>query len=109
MMDGDLQAVSRIIYLDNAATTYPKPHSVLERMVAIYESMGVSPGRGGYDLSVEADALVSKIRCRLANFFGSDDSDRVIFAGNATDALNLVLQGCLNPGDHVVSTRLEHN
>jgi cysteine desulfurase family protein len=109
MMDGYLQMISRVIYLDNAATTYPKPRSVLERMVATYLQMGVSPGRGGYDLSVEADALVKKIRCKLAHFFGSHDPDRVIFAGNATDALNIVLQGCVKPGDHIVSTRLEHN
>jgi cysteine desulfurase family protein len=58
---------------------------------------------------VEADALVNEIRRKLAHFFGSHDPERVIFAGNATDALNLVLQGCVKPGDHIVSTRLEHN
>ena len=101
--------ISRVIYLDNAATTYPKPRSVLERMIEIYAQIGVSPGRGGYDLSVEADRMVNKVRFKLAKFFGSSDPDRVIFAGNATDALNLVLQGCVKPGDHIVSTRLEHN
>ncbi len=100
---------NRVIYLDNAATTYPKPPSVLERMVATYRQRGVSPGRGGYDMAVEADSLVNEVRRKLARFFGSHDPDRVIFAGNATDALNLVLQGCVKPGDHIVSTRLEHN
>ena len=88
-----------VIYLDNAATTFPKPSSVLEKMVATYIRSGVSPGRGGYDLAVEADALVNSVRKKLARFFGSNDFDRVIFAGNATDALNLVLQGCVQPGD----------
>ena len=98
-----------LIYLDNAATTFPKPASVLNRMVETYLEMGVSPGRGSYDLAVEAEELVNSIRLKLANFFGAPDPDRVVFTSNATDALNLVLQGMLNPGDHVVSTQLEHN
>lgn len=109
MTDRYEQSTRRVIYLDNAATTYPKPRSAMERMVEIYLQRGVSPGRGGYDLAVEADALVSSVRRKLARFFGSNDPDRVLFAGNATDALNLVLQGCTSPGDHIVSTRLEHN
>ncbi|MGO9021004.1 MAG: aminotransferase class V-fold PLP-dependent enzyme [Syntrophobacteraceae bacterium] len=109
MTDEHKQMRSQIIYLDNAATSYPKPPSTMERMVAAYVQMGVSPGRGGYDLAVEADALVNEVRRKLSCFFGSPDADRVIFTCNATDALNLVLQGCVNPGDHIVSTRLEHN
>jgi cysteine desulfurase family protein len=98
-----------LIYLDNAATTFPKPASVLNRMVETYLEMGVSPGRGSYDLAVEAEELVNSIRLKLANFFGAPDPNRVIFTSNATDALNLILQGMLKPGDHVVSTQLEHN
>jgi len=98
-----------LIYLDNAATTFPKPTSVLNRMVETYLEMGVSPGRGSYDLAVEAEELVNSIRLKLANFFGAPDPNRVIFTSNATDALNLILQGMLKPGDHVVSTQLEHN
>jgi cysteine desulfurase/selenocysteine lyase len=99
----------RIIYLDNAATTFPKPRSVLEGMVDTYGRMGVSPGRGSYDLAVEAEDLVQAARRQLGRFFGAPDPDRVIFASNATDALNLAVQGRVQPGDHVVSTRLEHN
>ncbi|MBU2548747.1 MAG: aminotransferase class V-fold PLP-dependent enzyme [Proteobacteria bacterium] len=102
-MPGDL------IYLDNAATTYPKPRPVLDRMIDIYGRQGVSPGRGSYDLAVEAEELAGAARSKLARFFKCPDPDRVIFAGNATDALNLVIQGLIRPGDHVVSTRLEHN
>jgi cysteine desulfurase/selenocysteine lyase len=101
--------INRTIYLDNAATTFPKPRPVLDRMVAAYWRMGVSPGRGGYDLAVEADALVQGVRRKVARFFGSRHPDRIVFAGNATDALNLLLQGCASPGDHIVATRLEHN
>jgi len=95
--------------LDNAATTFPKPREVLERMVDLYAAKGVSPGRGGYDCAQEADELVSGVRKRLCQFFGGDDPERVIFASNATDALNLVIQGSVKPGGHVVSSQLEHN
>jgi selenocysteine lyase/cysteine desulfurase len=97
------------IYLDNAATTFPKPREVLERMVGLYAAKGVSPGRGGYDLALEAEELVTDARRRLCLFFGGDDPDRVIFASNATDALNLVIQGGIKSGCHVVSSHLEHN
>lgn len=98
-----------MIYLDNAATTFPKPREVLERMLEKYLRFGVSPGRGSYDLAMQAGELVEDARKKLARFFGAPDSDRVVFAANATDALNLAFQGLLGPGDHVVSTRLEHN
>ena len=99
----------KLIYLDNAATTFPKPVSVFNRMIETYLQIGVSPGRGSYDMAVEVEERVHSIRQKLANFFGALDPDRVIFTNNATDALNLVLQGMLKPGDHVVSTQLEHN
>ncbi|VBB44219.1 Cysteine desulfurase family protein (fragment) [uncultured Desulfatiglans sp.] len=98
-----------IIYLDNAATTFPKPRAVLEQMLETYSRMGVSPGRGSYDLAVEAEALVQETRRKVAALFSAPDPDHVIFAQNATDALNLALQGIVRPGDHVLSTRLEHN
>ncbi|MGD0623647.1 MAG: aminotransferase class V-fold PLP-dependent enzyme [Thermodesulfobacteriota bacterium] len=101
--------MAEIIYLDNAATTFPKPREVLERMIDLYAAKGVSPGRGGYDLALEAEELVSDARQRLCQFFGGDDPDRVIFSSNATDALNLVIQGVVKPGGHVVSSQLEHN
>jgi cysteine desulfurase family protein len=78
-------------------------------MVETYASMGVSPGRGGYDLAAEAEAFVDRTREKLACFFGAPDPKGVIFANNATDALNLAIQGLLNFGDHVVSSRMEHN
>ena len=99
----------RLVYLDNAATSYPKPRECLERMVATYARLGASPGRGGYDLSVEAEVFVDDVRRGLARFFDAPDYSRVVFAANATDALNLAIQGMVRAGDHVVSTRLEHN
>jgi cysteine desulfurase / selenocysteine lyase len=97
------------IYLDNAATTFPKPASALRKAMETYLRMGVSPGRGGYDLATEAQDIVNKTRQKLVRFFNAPDPDRAIFTGNATDALNLALQGMVKPGDHVISTRLEHN
>lgn len=98
-----------LIYLDNAATTYPKPRQLLERMVGEYAAIGVSPGRGSYDRAVAAQEAIDGVRKRLARFFGAPDPARVIFTANATDGLNLALMGFLNDGDHVVATRLEHN
>ncbi len=95
--------------MDNAATAYPKPSVVMAKMIEAYSQYGVSPGRGGYDLAVEAELMVHETRKKIARFFGSPDSQRVIFSANATDALNLAIQGLVGPGDHVVSTRLEHN
>jgi cysteine desulfurase / selenocysteine lyase len=99
----------RMIYLDNAATTFPKPREMLEAMLETFSRVGVSPGRGSYDLASEAEEVVRDTREKLARFFGAPDPDRVIFASNATDALNLAIQGLIEPGDHVVATRLEHN
>jgi cysteine desulfurase family protein len=99
----------RIVYLDNAATTFPKPPGVLREMVDTYARLGVSPGRGNHDLAAQAGDLVDGVRARVARFFGAPDPDRVIFGSNATDALNTVIAGLVRPGDHVVTTRLDHN
>ncbi|MBN1532017.1 MAG: aminotransferase class V-fold PLP-dependent enzyme [Spirochaetes bacterium] len=104
-----MERQERLIYLDNAATVFPKPDVVLRTMMETYQSLGVSPGRGGYDLAVMASEMVTDVREHLCRFFGGDDPERVIFASNASDALNLVIQGMIEPGCHVVSSRLEHN
>ncbi len=98
-----------LIYLDNAATTFPKPAAMLRTMLESYERLAVSPGRGSYDLSTEAEATVTRVRAKLARFFGAPEPERVVFASNATDALNLGIQGALKKGDHVVASRLDHN
>jgi cysteine desulfurase / selenocysteine lyase len=98
-----------MIYLDNAATSYPKPGHCLRRALERYLELGASPGRGGYDRAVEAEAEVFAVRQRLGRFFGAGDDAHVCFAANATDALNTIIQGLVGPGDHVLSSRLEHN
>lgn len=98
-----------VIYLDNAATTFPKPPSVLEEMCETYARLGVSPGRGSYDLAAQCEQYVHEVRRQISGFFGGDSPDRVAFAYNSTDALNTIILGLIEPGCHVVSSRLEHN
>lgn len=98
-----------MIYLDNAATTFPKAPETLERALALYREAGVSPGRGNHDLAMRASDLVEVARSDVATFFGAPDPSRVVFGANATDALNTAILGLIRPGDHVVTTRLEHN
>ena len=100
---------SPLIYLDNAATTFPKPAQVLDEMYETYSRLGASPGRGSYDLAVQCESYVRELRCRINDFFGGDNPDRVVVAYNSTDALNTIILGLVEPGCHVVSSRLEHN
>ena len=103
------QDLEDIIYLDNAATTFPKPKEVLDKALDFFQRYGVNPGRSGYDLCVLTGEFVQKTREKLARFFGGDDPDRLIFAYNASEALNIIIQGVLTEGDHAVSTVVEHN
>ena len=97
-------------YFDNASTTWPKPETVYAFMDAFFRSHGVNPGRSGYQLAIEAEQMIGETRRLLAAFFGfGGDANRVVFTQNATDSLNIALFGLLGPGDHVVSTRMEHN
>jgi cysteine desulfurase family protein len=96
-------------YLDNAATTFPKPESVLQHAVMFCASACVNPGRSTFDLAVEAETMLSEARKKLCKLFGGTDPNRLTFGYNATDALNLVIFGMLKRGGHVVTTRLEHN
>ncbi|MFH1686430.1 MAG: aminotransferase class V-fold PLP-dependent enzyme [bacterium] len=103
--------MDELIYLDNAATSWPKPASVYDFMIEFYRSCGVNPGRSGFDKAIEAGNVVEECRCQLTRFFGGDQAEpqRLCFSYNATDALNLIIQGSLKSGDHVVTTNLEHN
>jgi cysteine desulfurase family protein len=98
-----------LIYLDNAATSFPKPEEVYVFMDSFYRKAGVNPGRSGYDLCLESGALLEETRRQLTTFFNGSDPNRLVFGYNSTDALNLAIFGLLQPGDHAVTTRLEHN
>jgi len=97
------------IYLDNAATTFPKPESVYRTIDFTFRHLGVSPGRGSYRLSLEAGHMVLEVREAVADFFGILDPLRVVFCANATEAINIALFGILKPGDRVVTSTMEHN
>lgn len=98
-----------VIYLDNGATSYPKPESVYRFMDCFYRHFGVNPGRSGFDLCIETGDLLEFARRRLATLFNGRDPSRLCFTYNSTDALNLLLWGLLETGDHAISTTLEHN
>jgi cysteine desulfurase / selenocysteine lyase len=98
-----------MIYLDNAATSWPKPPEVFQAMRQAMEQSGGNPGRSGHRLSVAAARVQYNCREKMAEFFNAPDPRRVIFTPNATYAINLVLKGFLKPGDRVVTTSLEHN
>ncbi len=97
------------IYLDNAATSYPKPEQVYLAIDHAMREIGAGPGRGSHRRSLEAGRLVFEAREVLSAFFGIKDSSRLVFTHNATEGLNLAVTGLLRPGDHVVTTSMEHN
>ncbi|MFH1701197.1 MAG: aminotransferase class V-fold PLP-dependent enzyme [Candidatus Zixiibacteriota bacterium] len=103
--------MDNLIYLDNAATSWPKPQSVYKFMIDFYKECGVNPGRSGFDKAIEAGNIIEELRKRLTIFFGGDVAypERLCFSYNATDALNLIINGLVEPGDHVVTTNVEHN
>lgn len=97
------------IYLDNAATSFPKPPEVVAAVEATLRHNAANPGRGGHQLSLQAGRLVMECRETLARFFAIGDAARIAFTANATEAINLGLFGVLKPGDRVVTTSMEHN
>ncbi len=102
--------MQNMIYLDNAATAFPKPDEVYTFIDEFYRSNGVSPGRSGFDASLEAEELVAETRRILMNLFNGDgDPDRLTFSYNASDSLNMIIQGIAKEGDHVITSMIEHN
>jgi cysteine desulfurase / selenocysteine lyase len=98
-----------MIYLDNAATSYPKPKEVGQAMMYFLEKVGANPGRSSHRLSIEAGRILYQARESLAELFKVDDPLRIIFTLNVTEALNLALKGLLQPGDQVITSSMEHN
>lgn len=98
-----------MLYLDNAATSHPKPPAVYRAVLKALEEVGASPGRGAYRLAREAMEIVNRARRLAATLFDVADPGRVIFTKNATEGLNAVLKGWVRPGDRVVTSALDHN
>ena len=97
-----------MIYLDNAATTLRKPPQVISAVVEAMQTLG-NAARGAHENSLQASRMIYDTRCALARLFGFSHPERVIFTANATESLNLALNGLFQPGDHVITTDLEHN
>jgi cysteine desulfurase family protein len=97
------------LYLDNAATSYPKPTCVIEAMQEYSEHVGANSGRSAHRQAQEASRIVFEARESVARLIGSRDSSRVIFTSNATEGLNIAILGLLDEGDQVITTRMEHN
>lgn len=97
-----------MIYLDNAATTLHKPEEVIEAVANAMRHMG-NPGRGAHDVSLSAARMVYETRERLSKLFHADGAECVAFTANSTMSLNIAIQGLLKPGDHVITTAMEHN
>jgi cysteine desulfurase family protein len=98
-----------LIYFDNAATSFPKPPEVFTAMASFMQELGGNPGRSGHRMATGAEAMIGECRNAVSKFFGLKNPDRCVFTLNCTDALNMAIKGALKPGDHVITTALEHN
>ena len=98
-----------MIYLDNAATSFPKPELVYQTMDSFARTRLANPGRAGHRMAVEAENALDNARHTLNRFFQGESPDRWVFTLNCTDALNMAIKGVVKPGDHVITSDLEHN
>ncbi|MBA4392467.1 MAG: cysteine desulfurase [Desulfobacca sp.] len=97
------------VYLDNAASSHPKPESVYLAVNEVLRNLGANPGRSGHSLALKAGQRIAQTRQQLAELFTIPDPNRIVFTSNATEAINLGLKGLLDPGDHVITSSMEHN
>jgi cysteine desulfurase family protein len=98
-----------MIYLDNAATSFPKPSAVYEEVLNCMRNYAANPGRGSYEMSVKAALKIMETREEICQLFNITSPFNLIFTGNSTEALNIGIKGVLEKGDHVISTVIEHN
>ena len=97
-----------MIYLDSAATSYHKPDGVVRAVAEAISHMG-NPGRGAHEASLDASRVVYGTREKMAELFGAEEASQIVFTANSTESLNIAIQGLLDPGDHVITTVMEHN
>ncbi len=100
---------ARLIYLDNAATSFPKPEAVYRRIDEILRIISGNPGRASHRMALEASRVIFTARETTARLFNVKDASRIAFTKNATEGINIALKGLLKPGDHAVTTSFEHN
>lgn len=108
-MKKKMVSVMKEIYLDNSATTFPKPQAVCQAVESFMRCCGGSPGRGSHKKAREADEIVLGARQSVARLFGVTNPSRITFSSNCTESLNLAIKGIVQAGQHVVITDLEHN
>ncbi|NFN86931.1 aminotransferase class V-fold PLP-dependent enzyme [Clostridium sporogenes] len=97
------------IYLDNAATTYPKPEKVYSSILNYMKNVGASPGRGGYENALTGDRMVYKCRQSLINLFNFNKIENVVFTSNITASLNILIKSIVKDGWHVITSSMDHN
>lgn len=98
-----------MIYLDNAATSFPKPESVYQTLDRFARTQLANPGRSSHKMAKEAERTIENARHALNQFFGGEAPERWVFTLNCTDGLNIAIKGSVRPGDHVITSDLEHN
>lgn len=98
-----------MIYLDNAATTYPKPQSVIKSVITSLEKYGANPGRAGHDMSIKTGEMIYNSRKAASDFFGAGSAENVAFTLNCTSALNFSIKGLAKYGGNFITSSLEHN
>ena len=98
-----------MIYLDNGATSFPKPAGMLAEMTDCIKNYCGNPGRSGHRMAMKTGEKIYQARKSLGQLFGISDYSRIVFTLNTTEALNLGIKGILQPGDHVLTTTMEHN
>src|SRR6185312_1358994 len=101
--------MSQRIYLDNAATSWPKPDAVYDAVDRYLREIGAPNGRSGYHDAQESNRIVDRARRGVAALIGARDASQVVFGFNCTDVLNMAIRGVVRPGDHIVTTVCEHN
>jgi cysteine desulfurase / selenocysteine lyase len=99
----------KTVYFDNAATSWPKPESMMKAMMDFNAGIGGSPGRSAHRMSLDSGRIIYDAREKMASLLGSDDPFQVVFTKNATEALNIAISGLLKPGDHCITSSMEHN
>ncbi|RKZ34963.1 cysteine desulfurase [bacterium] len=104
-----MKSRDKITYLDNGATTFPKPPEVIKAYADFCKNIGASPGRGSYEPAEITEQKINHTREYISKLIGADDPQRIVFTKNATEALNMAIFGILQKGDKVVTTRMEHN
>src|SRR3972149_4945967 len=104
-----INSMGKLIYFNNPATTFPKPEEVYRKVDHVLRNVGGNPGRSGHRMALEANRVILDARDSVARLLNIEDSSRVVFTSGATEALNLGIKGLLRPGDHVITSGMEHN